>query len=245
MKNCIFLLLFFALNTAYSQEIPNGPAFDRNWLINMDSTSGKTANGLIRKPSLSNLSLSSYELNTLSNFNHSVPEIKMPSLPQTFDYTRNHYGIIPLNDNMFISTARINQNYIGLGGMSLAGANLNYFITDLITFSGGATFSKFNIYNDFRNEISFNGKLRFELSDRVFFNAFGSYAPQAGLNPNILRSLNHSMFSTIELWRSLRIQNYRQMGYNDRRRTGIRRLQRKMGYQAFNYACVLFQIINK
>jgi hypothetical protein len=37
--------------------------------------------------------------------------------------------------------------------------------------------------------------MRFELSDRVFFNAFGSYAPQAGLNPNILRSLNHSMFS--------------------------------------------------
>ena len=195
MKNCIFLLLFFALNTAYSQEIHDGPAFDRNWMINMDSTLGKTANGLIRKPSLSNLSLSSYELNTLSNFTHSVPEIKMPSLPQTFDYTRNHYGIIPLNDNMFISTARINQNYIGLGGMSSAGANLNYFITDRITFSGGATFSKFNIYNDFRNEISFNGKLRFELSDRVFFNAFGSYAPQAGLNPNILRSLNHSMFS--------------------------------------------------
>jgi hypothetical protein len=191
---CLLFLAIHVQGQSSSETISETMLLDKKWLLNRDSNvvTFQQPSGII-KPSLSNISLS----NIGQNMSFSTPafaNIKVPKFQRDFDYTRNTYSVIPLNDNMWITTARINSNYIGLGGLSSAGAQYNWRINDFVTYSGGVTFSKFNIYNNFDNNLNLNSNLRFELSDRFFFNAFGNLSTPASKNTALFRSLNYSMF---------------------------------------------------
>lgn len=208
MKTGHFILLslffIFALSAQNKTELDlNLMKLDRNWIFKQDSSLLRPSPLNESKPQISNsiprLRFSDIRLSATSNFNEplfrsDVLTLKMPKFIPDFDYTRNTYSVIPLNDNMWITTARINSNYIGLGGLSSAGAQYNWRINDFVTYSGGVTFSKFNIYNNFDNNLNLNSNLRFELSDRFFFNAFGNLSTPASKNTALFRSLNYSMF---------------------------------------------------
>lgn len=191
---CLLVLAIHVQSQSSSETISETMLLDKKWLLNRDSNvvTFQQSSGII-KPSFSNISLSSIGQNTPFS-TPAFAHIKVPKFQRDFDYTRNTYSVIPLNDNMWITTARINSNYIGLGGLSSAGVQYNWRINDIVTYSGGVTFSKFNIYNNFDNNLNLNSNLRFELSDRFFFNAFGNLSTPASKNTALFRSLNYSMF---------------------------------------------------
>lgn len=169
--------------------------FDKKWVFNQDSTTVHLPmSDSVPRPLLGDL-----KLNTGLSFNEppfrsSIINLKVPKFTRNFDYSVNTYSLIPLNSISWITTARINSNYIGMGGLSSAGAQYNWLISDVVTYSGGATFSKYNIYNSFENNLNLNSQLRFQLSDRFFFNVFGNYSTSGNKNTDLFRSLNSSMF---------------------------------------------------
>jgi len=67
----------------------------------------------------------------------------------------------------------------------LYGANYNWRIGEFMVITGGLYASKYNIYNNFRNDTGVNGKIRFNLSDRISMNLFGQYSVN-GINNAII-----------------------------------------------------------
>lgn len=180
--NIKFVILFclFTIGLNAQQPAETAPG-----LVNPDDQNGMTGNqmpfGLSFTDSLQTLPSPeflkySYDL-FAQPFDPLKVSFKPPQLTPKFDYSTDIYTTIPLNTRTWISTARTNDHYIGLGGISTAGARYNYRINDFMTYSGGASFSKFNVYNQFYNDISFSNRIRFALSDRVFIHLTGTYAP--------------------------------------------------------------------
>lgn len=189
---CVLTLSLISQNS--SDSLSGSMNFDKNWIYLQDTTfhSLRGLNRINDMPFSLKMTENAF-LN--SKFNNSVPiKLNIPTFQPKFDYTINTYSTIALNEKMWINTARINNNYIGLGGLSSAGAIFNYRINDNITFSGGATFSKFNIYNNFSNNLNLNSNMRFELTNRFFVNVFGSYSPLTSGNGSIFQSMNSSMY---------------------------------------------------
>lgn len=120
-----------------------------------------------------------------SNFNGNqrlLQEIKFPKLTYQYRYPDNVYGLYRLNSRSFISTSRTNQNFISLGGLSTAGATYNYLLNDVVSLRGGVSFSKYNMYRYFGNDVSFNGGLNLKLTDRASLHFFGNYSVPTSQN---------------------------------------------------------------
>jgi hypothetical protein len=168
---------------------------DKKWIFSQDSSiSPMPMSDSVPRPRLADL-----KFNTGLNFDKplfksEIINLKVPKFVPNFDYSVNTYSLIPINSNSWITTSRINSNYIGMGGLSSAGAQYNWRINDFMFYSGGAAFSKFNIYNNFSNNLSLNSNLRFELSDRFFFNVFGNYTTPSEPQMNLFLSTYDSMF---------------------------------------------------
>jgi len=81
-----------------------------------------------------------------------------------------------IDDFGSITTSHIQTNLIGLGGVNLVMGSYNYNILDVGVISSGIYAAKYNIYNDFLNDVGFNGNIKIHLSDRIDFNLFGQYS---------------------------------------------------------------------
>lgn len=199
---CLFVAL--KLSAQHTTEFGVDPTkLDKNWLFRQDSsllkasefnTSTLKNSDSIPRPRLSDIKLFAGTKFNEPLFKSEVLNLKIPAFAPEFDYSINTYSFIRLNSNSWITTARINSNYLGLGGLSSAGAQYNWRINDFTLYSGGATFSKFNIFNNFSNNLSLNSNLRFELSDRFFFNVFGNYTTPSPSQMNLFLSTYDSMY---------------------------------------------------
>ena len=106
-------------------------------------------------------------------FNASALSIKYT--PQ-INLTDNLYNQFSVNDWSWISTSRTMNNYFGLGGVNMVGANYNMKLGNFSVLSAGIFASKYNLYNNFGNSSGLNGNLKLRLSDRVYLNTFGQYS---------------------------------------------------------------------
>jgi hypothetical protein len=106
-------------------------------------------------------------------FNASALTVKYT--PQ-INLTDNLYNQFMINDWSWISTSHTMNNYFGLGGVNMVGANYNMKLGNFSVLSAGIFASKYNLYNNFGNSSGLNGNLRLRLSDRVFLNTFGQYS---------------------------------------------------------------------
>ena len=197
------LFVVFELSAQSATELGDPMKLDRNWIFRQDSSFFKTQTAPVLTPQMSDSvprpRLSDIKLIANSDLNKpifksEILDLKIPSFTPDFDYSVNTYSFIPINSNSWISTSRNNSNYLGLGGLSSAGAQYNWKINDFMFYSGGAAFSKFNIYNNFSNNLSLNSNLRFELSDRFFFNVFGNYTTSSQPQMNLFLSTYDSMY---------------------------------------------------
>jgi len=168
---------------------------DKKWIFSQDSAiSPMPMSDSIPRPRLADLKLNTGLNYDKPLFKSEILNLKVPKFIPDFDYSVNTYSLIPLNSNSWITTSRINSNYIGMGGLSSAGAQYNWRINDFMFYSGGVALSKYNIYNSFENNLNLNSSLRFELSDRFFFNVFGNYSTPGNKSTDLFRSINSSMF---------------------------------------------------
>ena len=151
----LLLSLFFVFELTAQNTAEFGSdlmKLDKKWIFSQDSSiSPMPMSDSVPRPQLADL-----KFNTGLNYNKplfksEILNLKVPKFISDFDYSVNTYSLIPLNSNSWITTARINSNYLGLGGLSSAGAQYNWKVNDFMLYSGGATFSKFNIFNNFSN----------------------------------------------------------------------------------------------
>lgn len=198
MKQLIYclMILFPALLFSQNEKTTFDGVLkpDMQWLMKNDSIRYRINDSLQLPPMEAQFKLSTFPLRNepaLLKLKE-LPDYRRVTPEPAFNYNINHYGIIPLNENMSILTARTTDHYYGLGGVATASASYNYRITDYLTFTGGAAFSKVNIYNNFSNELTLNSNLRLKVADWLYVNAFGSYTPT--MKPDITRSLNNSMY---------------------------------------------------
>lgn len=200
MKTGHFFLLslffVFELSAQNTAELGSDVMkLDKKWIFSQDSSiSPMPMSDSVPRPRLADLKFNTgYDLEK-PLFKSDIFNLKVPKFIPNFDYSINTYSFIPINSNSWITTSRINSNYLGLGGLSSAGAQYNWRINDFMLYSGGAAFSKFNIFNNFSNNLSLNSNLRFELSDRFFFNVFGNYTTPSPSQMNLFLSTYDSMY---------------------------------------------------
>jgi len=173
----------------------NPLALEKKWIFSQDSFPSRIrVSDSIPRPTLADIKLSTGIDFSKPLFKSDIINLKVPRFAPVYDYSANIYSITPINSRSWISTARINSNYIGLGGLSNAGMQYNLHINDFMTYSGGVTLSKFNIYNNFNNNINLNSNFRFQISDRIFINVFGNYSSSGDQDTKLFRSLDSSMF---------------------------------------------------
>lgn len=194
----LLLSLFFVFELSAQSTAEFGSdvmKLDKKWIFSQDSSiSPMPVSDSLPRPRLADLKFNTgYDLEK-PLFKSDIFNLKVPKFIPNFDYSINTYSFIPINSNSWITTSRINSNYLGLGGLSSAGAQYNWKVNDFIFYSGGATFSKFNIFNNFSNNLSLNSNLRFELSDRFFFNVFGNYTTPSPSQMNLFLSTYDSMY---------------------------------------------------
>ncbi len=88
----------------------------------------------------------------------------------------NVYGLMELDNNLWLSTARTNDFYYGLGIVRSAQASLNFNIEDFGVLSLGSYITKYNVAHSFHNGAGVNANLRIPIGDRIFLNTFGQYS---------------------------------------------------------------------
>lgn len=198
MKQIIYCLMVLFPALLFSQNdkglFDGALKLDKQWLMKSDSMRFEKNDSLRLPPFDAQYKLSTFPLVNEPKLLKPIvlPDYRKVTPGPEFNYNINHYGLIPLNENMSILTARTTDHYYGLGGVATASASYNYRITDYLTFTGGAAFSKVNIYNNFSNELTLNTNLRMKVADWLYINTFGSYTPT--MKPDITRSLNNSMY---------------------------------------------------
>jgi len=199
MRACLFFLISACICLKLAGQTPETPTFDpmkfdRKWVLGSDTAMSKPigSDSVARPPMPTLLQKANSPL--LAAPKAEVLNFKMEEIPAYIDYSQNIYGLYPINDKSWITTARVNDNYIGLGGYSAASAAYNRQLTSFMTLTTGASLSKFNVYNTFYNDITLNSNLRVALGDRFFINAFGSYSPLEKMNPSLVKSLNMSAY---------------------------------------------------
>ena len=149
-----------------------------NHLLN-DSKSDHSIDFHLQIPTLFNTSPNnSLKLTDYSSANNDVnfPTIFKNTFSPALNLEGNLYKQIYFNSRNWINTTRIQEEFIGLGGMNLYGANYNWKIGDFMIVSPGIYASKYNIYNNFRNDVGVNGKIQFVFSDHISMNLFGQYS---------------------------------------------------------------------
>jgi len=188
------LFIVFELSAQNAAEFGHDVMkLDKKWIFSQDSSISPVSDSLPR-PRLADLKFNTGLNYDKPLFKSDAFNLQVPKFVPNFDYSINTYSLIRINSNSWITTARINSNYLGLGGLSSAGAQYNWKVNDFMFYSGGATFSKFNIFNNFSNNLSLNSNLRFELSDRVFLNVFGNYTTPSPSQMNLFLSTYDSMY---------------------------------------------------
>ena len=115
----------------------------------------------------------------------SFPPITKETFMAPFISDGNLYNQYYINSHNWINTTRIQSNYVGLGGMTLFGANYNWKLGEFMIVSSGLYASKYNIYNNFRSDAGVNGNIKFVLSDRISMNLFGQYSAK-GINNAVI-----------------------------------------------------------
>lgn len=195
----LFISVLFCLNVV-AQNTDNRTVdplkIDKKWVFGNDTTfSRMPLSDSVPRPPLPSLG-SLNDRATLDKFPEKQREVnfKMGKIAPYYDYSSNIYGFYAVNDNSWLTTARVNENYFGMGGYSAASAAYNYQLTNFMTLTTGASLAKYNIYNTFYNDLSFRSNLRVALGERFAVNLFGSYSPFETLNPSIMKSLNMSAY---------------------------------------------------
>lgn len=122
----------------------------------------------------------------LSDISLQTPTFNIPALsfrytPQ-INLTDNLYNQYAVNDWSWINTSRTANNYYGLGGVYLVGANYNMKLGNFGILTGGVFASKYNIYNNFGSSAGLNGNLKIRLTDRISINTFGQYSTGGAKN---------------------------------------------------------------
>ena len=180
MKKVLLILFVICTGISYSQNKnetkTDSLPFD-NQLFN-HSNSQHSNPFLLSTPTLYGSSRDSLRLMDLQPDSKSVnfPKITKNTFIAPFISDGNLYKQIYFNSHNWINTTRIQEEFIGLGGMSLFGANYNWKIGDFVVVSPGIYASKYNIYNHFRNDVGVNGKIKFVFSDHISMNLFGQYS---------------------------------------------------------------------
>lgn len=130
-----------------------------------------------------------------SHYMPPLPPLNFQSFTDNFTYAPNPQD--NLNNQFFIdsrnwiSTAKTSTNFIGLGGISMAGASYNTKVGDFMVLTGGLYASKYNIFNGFYNNFGVNGNVKFILNDRISMNVYGQYS---GEQPVTLYPLIQNMY---------------------------------------------------
>ncbi len=103
-------------------------------------------------------------------------------LTPALNIENNLYNQYRVSNLSWISTSRTSNTYSGLGGAYTINANYNVKVGSFAILSAGMYASKYNIYNNFQNDMGFNGNIKFVLSDRISINASGQYSTQGNKN---------------------------------------------------------------
>ncbi len=178
MKKFQFILLLFSTIACFAQtktdtlegKIPShGKVFPEYILPFSNSYQ-------LRVPPILDMN-ESYELK-LAYFPKQIPDFDsyfsnyyVPKL----NLTDNLYNQYPINNENWINTSRTLSNYYGLGGMTILSGSYSTKIGNFGVVTGGIYASKYNIYNNFVNNMGVNGNMKFILNDRISINAFGQY----------------------------------------------------------------------
>lgn len=117
-----------------------------------------------------------------------------PHFPYADNYT--YAGLWGISDRAWATSLSTNNRYPSIGRMRSVDIQLNYKLTDWMYVSGGAYASKYavdaSIYKAYTmrndnhtthlNDWGVNSSMKFILSDRVRFNAYGQYSINADKN---------------------------------------------------------------
>lgn len=103
-----------------------------------------------------------------------------PHYPYANDYA--YAGIFGVSDRAWISTLSTNNFYPLAGRVRTVNAQLNYRVTDWLYVSGGPYASKYATYSAYRDDFGATGSMKFIVSDRIRFNAYGQYSINAKQN---------------------------------------------------------------
>lgn len=191
----LFSTLFFVfhskaqINSDYNPDLTR---LDSRWILDREFRPELEKFNSLPRFIISDLRLFSNYQSELQLQPQKTLDLKLPKLPPFYDYSSNIYDAIALNSKSWISTARINTNFIGLGAMSSAGAQYNLKLNNYMLYSVGTTVSKYNIYNSYYNDVSLNSSFRLRMTNRLSLNLFGNYTPNVSDN-NMVRMLNSSM----------------------------------------------------
>jgi hypothetical protein len=195
----LFISVLFCLNVV-GQNTDNRTVdplkIDKKWVFGNDTTFNRmSVSDSVPRPPLPSLR-SLNTATTLDKLQEKQQQVnfKMEKITPYYDYNSNIYGFYQINEKSWVNTARENEIYYGLGGSSSASAAYNYKLTNFMTLTTGASLAKYNVYNNFYNDLSFRSNLRVALGERFAVNLFGSYSPFETLNPSIMKSLNMSAY---------------------------------------------------
>ncbi|HEY5590624.1 MAG TPA: hypothetical protein VIK55_06360 [Paludibacter sp.] len=190
MKEMLLILFFFCSLMSFGQTIletkDNLLPFD-NGLLN-DKKTELSIPYQFQTPTLSNsYENRNFKLIDIINKNQTInfPAINNKTFLPNIKFDGNLYNRYYINSRNWINTSRIQNNYIGLGGLTTVSANYNWRIGTFSIITGGLYASKFNVYNNFRNDAGVNGNIKFVLSDRISMNLFGQYSVN-GINNAII-----------------------------------------------------------
>lgn len=101
-----------------------------------------------------------------------------------FPYAENYAyaGLWGLSDRAWATSLSTNNRYPSIGRVRSVDIQLNYKLTDWMYVSGGPYASKYDIYMTHMNDWGVNGSMKFIVSDRIRFNAYGQYSLNADKN---------------------------------------------------------------
>lgn len=200
MKKVVFILLLVAaVSNGYGQEDVSKDSIPHNLLLNTKPRNEQLSNYLdMERPQAVDTILRLDIITPLAKpalkpIDFVVPpflEYQGPPLSAGlsfnphFPFAENYaYGAVwELSDRAWGTSLSTNTRYPLVGRVRSVDFQLNYKLTDWMYVAGGPYASKYDTYSAQMNDFGLNGSMKFIVTDRIRFNAYGQYSSNADRN---------------------------------------------------------------
>lgn len=200
MKKFVFVfLIFLTMFNAYGQKDTSKDSIPQIQLLNPRPMNEQLSNYLqmdkpqvedtlfrldiitpLEKPAPKPIDFVVPPLRTYQGPPLSTDNLLIPHFPFAENYAYGGFAL--LSDRAWLTSISTNQRYPLLGRIRSVNVQLNYKLTDWMYISGGPYASKYDTYSAQMNDFGINGSMKFIVSDRVRFNAYGQRSFNAGKN---------------------------------------------------------------